>query len=211
MSKPEWFDKAKEESRSFTRLEEGGHRCVIKEIKPTKTKDLTKDMWIIFYDTADDDRQPHFYTDDYIKQTGDKTWRGKTWWIVDAKVSSKNKDGTDSFYGQANLARFITAIEDSNPMFETDWNNDYMSQPFLEQFKGKLIGIVFGLERYADPIDKTLRASIKARYFRNIDKVEEAKIPEAKENIRVIQVYLGDQQTAAVVRGKISKKKLEAV
>ena len=37
------------------------------------------------------------------------------------------------------------------------------------------------------------------------------KIPEAKENIRVIQVYLGDQQTAAVVRGKISKKKLVEV
>ena len=32
--------------------------------------------------------------------------------------------------------------------------------------------------------------------------------PEAKENIRVIGVFLGDQQTAAVVRGKISKKKL---
>ncbi len=37
---------------------------------------------------------------------------------------------------------------------------------------------------------------------------EKVKIPEAKENIRVIGVYLGDQQTAAVVRGKISKKKL---
>ena len=34
------------------------------------------------------------------------------------------------------------------------------------------------------------------------------EIPEAKENIRVIGVFLGDQQTAAVVRGKISKKKL---
>ena len=37
---------------------------------------------------------------------------------------------------------------------------------------------------------------------------EKVKIPEAKENIRVIGVFLGDQQTAAVVRGKISKKKL---
>ena len=37
---------------------------------------------------------------------------------------------------------------------------------------------------------------------------EKGKIPEAKENIRVSGVYLGDQQTAAVVRGKISKKKL---
>jgi V/A-type H+-transporting ATPase subunit D len=40
---------------------------------------------------------------------------------------------------------------------------------------------------------------------------EKVKIPEAKENIRVIQVYIGDQQTAAVVRGKISKKKLVEV
>ncbi len=37
---------------------------------------------------------------------------------------------------------------------------------------------------------------------------EKVKIPEAKENIRVIGIYLQDQQTAAVVRGKISKKKL---
>ena len=37
---------------------------------------------------------------------------------------------------------------------------------------------------------------------------EKVKIPEAKENIRIIQIYLGDQQTAAVVRGKISKNKI---
>jgi V/A-type H+-transporting ATPase subunit D len=37
---------------------------------------------------------------------------------------------------------------------------------------------------------------------------EKVKIPEARENIRKIQIYLGDQQTAAVVRGKIAKGKL---
>ena len=36
---------------------------------------------------------------------------------------------------------------------------------------------------------------------------EKVKIPETKENIRVIEIYLGDQQTSAVVRGKIAKKK----
>ena len=36
---------------------------------------------------------------------------------------------------------------------------------------------------------------------------EKVKIPEAKENIRVIEIYLGDQQTSAVVRGKIAKSK----
>jgi V/A-type H+-transporting ATPase subunit D len=37
---------------------------------------------------------------------------------------------------------------------------------------------------------------------------EKIKIPEAKEAIRRIQIYLGDEQTAAVVRGKMAKKKL---
>lgn len=37
---------------------------------------------------------------------------------------------------------------------------------------------------------------------------EKVKIPEAGENIRVIQIYLGDQQVAAVVRGKLAKGKV---
>jgi V/A-type H+-transporting ATPase subunit D len=38
---------------------------------------------------------------------------------------------------------------------------------------------------------------------------EEVKIPEAKENIRVIHIFIGDLQTAEVVRGKIAKAKIE--
>jgi len=39
---------------------------------------------------------------------------------------------------------------------------------------------------------------------------EKVKIPEARENIRVIKIYLGDEQTAAVARGKLAKKRTEA-
>lgn len=38
---------------------------------------------------------------------------------------------------------------------------------------------------------------------------EKIKIPECKENIRLIRIYLGDQQTNAVGRSKIAKKKIE--
>jgi V/A-type H+-transporting ATPase subunit D len=38
---------------------------------------------------------------------------------------------------------------------------------------------------------------------------EKVKIPECKENIRVIQIYMGDQQTAAVGRSKIAKRKMQ--
>ncbi len=40
---------------------------------------------------------------------------------------------------------------------------------------------------------------------------EKVKIPEAKNNIRKIGIYLQDQQTSAVVRGKIAKKKMVRV
>lgn len=39
---------------------------------------------------------------------------------------------------------------------------------------------------------------------------EKVKIPEAKDNIRVIRITLGDEQVAGVARGKLAKKKNEA-
>jgi len=38
---------------------------------------------------------------------------------------------------------------------------------------------------------------------------EKIKIPQAQEHIRCINIVLGDMQTAAVVTGKIAKKKIE--
>ena len=36
---------------------------------------------------------------------------------------------------------------------------------------------------------------------------EKVKIPESKEHIRVIRIFLGDEQTSGVVRSKIAKRK----
>ncbi len=55
-----------------------------------------------------------------------------------------------------------------------------------------------------DIIADELRVTIQ-----RIKLFEEVKIPEARESIRVIQIFLGDQLTAAVVRGKIAKGKIE--
>ena len=38
---------------------------------------------------------------------------------------------------------------------------------------------------------------------------ETTLIPECMENIRKIQIYLGDATTAAVVRSKIAKRKMQ--
>lgn len=68
----------------------------------------------------------------------------------------------------------------------------------------------------------TLKAKLLV-YHRQIDRLKEelriatqrvnlfekVKIPQAREAIRVIEIYLGELQTAEVVRGKIAKTKIE--
>ena len=62
------------------------------------------------------------------------------------------------------------------------------------------------LRRQVELLEQELRATAQ-----RVNLFEKVKIPEAKENNRVIGIYLGDQQTSAVVRGKIAKKKLQEV
>ncbi|MFP4642968.1 MAG: V-type ATP synthase subunit D [Spirochaetales bacterium] len=59
------------------------------------------------------------------------------------------------------------------------------------------------LDRQLEIIGEELRITSQ-----RVNLFEKIKIPETQENIRRIRIYLGDQQTAAVVRGKISKNKI---
>ena len=59
------------------------------------------------------------------------------------------------------------------------------------------------VEEQRKRLDRELRITTQ-----RVNLFEKVKIPETRENIKKIQVYLGDQQTAAVVRGKIAKRGL---
>ena len=54
------------------------------------------------------------------------------------------------------------------------------------------------LEEQRRRLERELRTTTQ-----RVNLFEKIKIPEARANIKKIGVYLGDQQTAAVVRGKI--------
>lgn len=60
------------------------------------------------------------------------------------------------------------------------------------------------LEEQQRRLEKELRTTTQ-----RVNLFEKVKIPETKANIKKIRVYLGDQQTAAVVRGKIAKRGME--
>jgi V/A-type H+-transporting ATPase subunit D len=60
------------------------------------------------------------------------------------------------------------------------------------------------LEEQQRRLERELRTTTQ-----RVNLFEKVKIPETKANIKKIRVYLGDQQTAAVVRGKIAKRGME--
>ncbi len=61
------------------------------------------------------------------------------------------------------------------------------------------------LERQHELLSDELRITTQ-----RVNLFEKVKIPQTKENIRMIRIYLGDQQTAAVVRGKMAKAAIDA-
>ena len=71
---------------------------------------------------------------------------------------------------------------------------------------------LFTLELEAGVLDEQVRLLSKElrTTTQRVNLFEKVKIPETKANIKKISVYLGDEQVAAVVRSKISKKKLQA-
>ena len=66
--------------------------------------------------------------------------------------------------------------------------------------------IIATLETQIELLERELRVTSQ-----RVNLFEKVKIPQTKEHIRMIGIYLGDQQTAAVVRGKIAKRKLVAM
>jgi V/A-type H+-transporting ATPase subunit D len=67
-----------------------------------------------------------------------------------------------------------------------------------------LRGKIIILDEQIEDLQDELRITTQ-----RVNLFEKVKIPECSENIRVIRINLGDEETAAVVRGKIAKAKIE--
>ena len=90
---------------------------------------------------------------------------------------------------------------------------DFLSYPLwvdrgIEALKqlAELDAQISTLEKQIRLLQRELRTTSQ-----RVNLFEKVKIPEAAHAIRMIQIYLGDQQTAAVVRGKIAKNKIVKV
>jgi V/A-type H+-transporting ATPase subunit D len=93
--------------------------------------------------------------------------------------------------------------------FATESHDLFMTPPWVDE----ALALLAGLSRFDVEIGLLHRqVSLLAAELRvtsqRVNLFEKVKIPQALESIRKINIFLGDQQTAAVVRGKSAKKNL---
>lgn len=109
----------------------------------------------------------------------------------------------------ANIAGVTIPVFSGAAFERTRW--DLYSVPLWVDTAVEKLEAVLSLDLEARVLDEQVRLlQIELRTTtQRVNLFEKVKIPETRANIKKITVYLGDQQVAAVVRGKISKKNLE--
>ena len=165
MNKPTGYDEVKV-GGDFTPIELGGHHMIVKGVREEKSKS-GKDMIVVAFDFAANDKQPGYFTDLFEKDIRpDKKWNNAgTSYIL-------TMDSQDPQKVNKNFKSFITSIEKSNNM-EVEWGNN-----FCDQFKNKKVGGVFGIveEEYNGEVKKRH----KLRWICEDDRVDGATIPKEK-------------------------------
>ena len=89
---------------------------------------------------------------------------------------------------------------------------DLYSTPLWVDIAANHMEKAMSLDLEAEVLDEQVRLLEKELLStaQRVNLFEKVKIPETEENIRKISVYMADQQVSAVVRSKISKRKIAA-
>lgn len=165
MQKPNEYDKT-QAAGEFINIELGGHYLVIKQVEET-TSSTGKPMIKISIDTADNDKQPHYFTDRFRNDIRpDKKWPANG--VV--YMLTEDSEGKCS----RNFKAFTTSVEKSNPGFSTQWGDN-----FGPSYKNKLVGGVFREELGVYNGKETHQRKIA--WFCSNEKVADASIPDPVE------------------------------
>ena len=165
MNKPSGYDEVKV-GGDFTPIELGGHHLIIKGVREEKSK-TGKDMIVVAFDTAKNDKQPEYFSDLFEKDI-----RPEKKWPNNGTQYILTMDSQDANKTSRSFKSFITSFEKSNDC-EAVWGDK-----FCAQFKGKKIGGVFGLVE--EEYNGEVKQRHKLRWFCEDARADEANVPEAK-------------------------------
>lgn len=165
MRKPNNYENTQVQGE-FTPVELGGHKLVIKQVEERMSK-IDKPMIVVFFDFAQGDKQAGYFTEAFKNDIRpEKKWPNQ----ATQYIPTEDNDGNCS----RSFKTFLTCVEHSNKGFETQWGDN-----FGQQFKGKMIGGVFGpqMDYYNG---RELRKHV-LRWFMSIDKIGDVAIPDMSE------------------------------
>ena len=110
--------------------------------------------------------------------------------------------------GQGNIAGVAIPTFEGAVFSRGDY--DLYETPLWVDIAANHMEKAMSLELEAEVLDEQVRL-LEAELLSTSQRVnlfEKVKIPETEENIRKISIYMADQQVSAVVRSKISKRKI---
>ncbi len=110
--------------------------------------------------------------------------------------------------GYGNIAGVVIPTYEGADFSRADY--DLYTTPLWVDIAADRMERAIALDLEAEVLDEQVRlleAELRSTTQR-VNLFEKVKIPETEENIRKISIYMADQQVSAVVRSKISKKKL---
>lgn len=163
MQKPNSFDDVNA-GGEFTPIALGGHHAVIMSVKEQKSS-TGKDMVVVALDFAKNDAQPGYFKAQFDNDTrSEKKWpyQGVQYIVTEDSEGKCSR----SFKG------FITSFEKSNNT-TTNWGDK-----FVNQFKNKKIGVVYG--EVEEEYNGEIKTRHRIRWFCEDAKADSQNVPEKK-------------------------------
>ena len=133
---------------------------------------------------------------EWVAVLGEKTPFEEYISVKEVNVGSSSMAGVD-----VPVFRSVTYNNISYDLFTTPLWVDTVLRA-VKELKAQIIEVNIIKRQHEVLVEELKVTTQRVNFF------EKVKIPQAKELIRKIQIVLADQQTAAVVRGKISKRKM---
>ena len=161
-NKPQGYDEVQAVGE-FTPIELGGHKLIIKKIEECKASNGNSYLKVSF-DTAQDDKQPNYYAEQYKNDTRDN----KKWGGVATIFPTDREEKTSKTFKQ-----FCTSIERSNNS-KIQWGAG-----FEASIVGKVIGGIFGEEEYLNSMNE-VKTARKLFWWRSTEGIASATVPEKR-------------------------------
>lgn len=154
------------------RLKLGGHYCKILAIsiqKIVSKKDNKEyEQLVVKFDLDSDDEQKDYYKNKFVKDSETDALNAKWKGIYKLSIPENNSEE----FIKKNFKTFITSIEESNPGYKWNWEENTLV--------GKRFGGVFGIEEFTSPTNGDTIPLTKIRFIRSIDSVKDCNIPKVK-------------------------------